>query len=190
MNRVNFKPKFAFVISFLSVFLFLSEGGGQSAHAAELSLMGAATYSLAQGSPQPIGLTGFPGGGGQLAFNLGSRRIAFEVGGFYLTSKFNNTVNVVEVGMISIPVGFKFRFSRAFFMDLGAYVNFYRSHPMDINQRDQGIYAGLGFKIPLNTNVAITLNPRYNYGLVEQTNDVGTFKPHQFVFLAGLTFGG
>lgn len=165
--------------------------GMQNAVAGVLSveLLGNATYSLATGSPTPTATFGYPGGGLNLNLNLGSK-IAFQVGGHYVTTYWNTGTNNIT-STIDTNAGFKFMFSREFSLIARGYYSLYRTNPLSLSTPNEGVEAGLGFALPLSSSIDLYFNPMYRYPLIKATYGVGnTLTPSEIIGYIGIVIGG
>jgi hypothetical protein len=148
------------VLAFLSI---------SSAQAAVFNVVGAGVYSMPAGGT--AGPFGFPGGGLSADFRLGSKA-SLSLGAYYLTL-------TPGLGMVDGTLGFKFHFSRKFYLDLGGYYNYF---PTSTATQDYGAYGGLGLRLPLSASTAFLISPLYHYSLKSTTMN-------EFVGLIGLSFG-
>ena len=146
-----------------------------------VDLLGAATYSMEAGS---TGQLGFPGGGVVLNFRLGSK-FDLQLGGIYLTRNYNDGANRTMT-MIDGLLGFKYKFGKVVTLNFGGYGNYILTSSSSMLNRDIGLLAGIGIRIPLGAKFGILLNPQFRYGLIQPTG----YSFNEVVMLAGFTIGG
>lgn len=161
--------------------------GAAPAWAIGVDLVGAGVYSMAIGTPTPTASFGYPGGGLIFNFRLGSK-VDLQLGALYLTR--NLDVGGVQAQtMIDGIGGLKFKFSRAFFLNVGGYYNYSLTDPLTSLGSDYGADVGIGIVLPLGSTVGLLINPRYHYSLNARTYGTGAYTPHEVLGLVGLSFG-
>lgn len=161
-----------------------------TAHAVQVDLLGAGSYTMPSGTSGLTGAKAYPGGGLLLNFRMGSS-VDFSLGGAYLPRSFNTPINTTfDEKVIQGQAGFRFHLSRAVFVNLGGFYNHSQDRPADVTGSDYGAIAGLGLNIPLGNSVALLIHPQYQYALGKLSDGMTTLTPSQIVGFVGFAIGG
>ncbi len=159
---------------------------GPLAHAGVgLDLVGSGTYGLL--IPPNTGRSSLPGGGLFLNFNLGSK-VQFDLGALYMTRAWNDGVTQ-NSRYAEGQAGFNILLSRALFINLGAYYNYYLNNQVVLSGFDWGFTAGLGLRIPLGKSVGLLIYPQFHKAINALSYNGNSITSTEVAGFLGLSFG-
>jgi hypothetical protein len=153
---------------------------------ASLDVFGVGTYSMGSGSPTPTSGFGIPGGGANLGIRLGSK-VDFDLGALYATRLYTQGSSYTTT-YLEASSGFRFMFSRGFYISVGGYYNYLLSNPQSLTGTDYGVNLGLGFRIPIGQSAAILIWPKYSLALGKMTAGANSVTPSEIKALVGFSF--
>jgi len=175
-----------------------------SAGAAELSLVGAGTFSNQALSAGGDSLSAkFGAGGGALLDAFFTPMTSLEIGGLYVNKKFDDTTSqfALSYNYLQVPVLFRVWFTRMFSVGAGGFWEHGMGTPTATpdaggtalntgfaRANDAGLEGSVGFRFRLGPGVKLLVDGRYLRGLTNLAGGGATEYWSDIQALAGLSF--
>jgi hypothetical protein len=173
-----------------------------SAHAFDISALGALTLSNFSGSDAPASSIGTSVGVGALIGTDFMPGFGIETGAFYMARSSSSTLVGIQFnssyGVIEIPAMLRVTLIPLLIVEAGPYIGIPISASLSSGgvsltstkpNVDVGLKGGLGVSIPILPTLSLRGEGMYSLGLSNMSTGTGTLNARNIDILAGVTFG-